>query len=133
MHAHLCPYSEARSALVGGPLGMLGAAALFGSLASAGAAALVGSSSAHADAAKPEIKVCPLTSLPALTVPRMSGYRRVGVRKAPSTQHRAMHASRSFNTMPCKLQGVNCIRVWAALGRGKRWTRQDTLPGPPQP
>ena len=52
--------SEARSALVGGPLGMIGAAALFGSLASAGAAAMVGSSSAHADAAKPEIKVCTL-------------------------------------------------------------------------
>ena len=42
---------------MGGPLGMLGAAALFGSLASAGAAAMVGSSSAHADVAKPEIKV----------------------------------------------------------------------------
>ena len=73
--------------------------------------------------------------LPALTVPRLSGYRRMGVRKAPSTQHRAMHVSRSFSTMPCKLQDVNCMHKGGldSAGEGKRWTPCQALPNPNPP
>ena len=119
--------SEARSALVGGPLGMLGAAALFGSLASAGAAAMVGSSSAHADAAKPEIKV---RTSPAPIACLLVHDNREG-RFHPAPRHACV--GRGSTTKSCKHRGgvrtvtVSCMHIGLGSVRG---AEDGTLPNP---